>query len=43
MSRFMTETLEDMRRGRQSWRVFLALCTTSFALTIGAVTLQRLV
>lgn len=43
MNRFMTETLEDVRRGRESWRVFITLCTTSFALTIFALTLPRLV
>ena len=42
MNRFLTDTLNDIRRGRESWRVFVALCTTSFALTIFALTLPRL-
>jgi hypothetical protein len=33
----MTATIEDIRRGRESWRVFVALCTPSFALTIFAL------
>lgn len=42
MTRFMTETLNDIRRGRESWRVYVASCTSSFALTIFALTLEHL-
>lgn len=39
MNRFVTETLNDIRRGRESWRVFVALCSPSFLLTILALNL----
>lgn len=39
MNAFVIETLEDIRRGRETWRVFVALCTTSFVVTIFALTL----
>lgn len=42
MTRFMTETLIDIRRGRESWRVFVAFCAPSFALTIFVLTIQQL-
>lgn len=39
MTRFMTNTLTDIRRGRESWRVFVAFCAPAFAFTV--VTLIR--
>ena len=42
MSRFVTETITDIRRGRESWRVFVAFCAPSFVLAVVAATLQRL-
>ena len=43
MSRFLNDTLSDIRRGRESWRVFAAVCTPAFALTLLALTLQHLI
>ena len=43
MTRFMTNTLQDIRRGRESWRVFVAFCAPSFVITVFALTLQQLV
>ena len=43
MSRFLNETLVDIRRGRESWRVFVAVCTPALALTLLALTLQQLI
>lgn len=34
MSRFLNETMTDIRRGRESWRVFVAFCAPSFALAV---------
>ena len=42
MNRFLTETITDIRRGRQSWRVFLAFCAPSFALAMFAAMLQHI-
>ena len=33
MSRFFTATVEDLRWGRQSWRVFSTLSAFAFALS----------
>jgi hypothetical protein len=43
MSRFINDTLSDIRGGRESWRVFVAFCTPAFVLTLLALTLQHLV
>ena len=40
MTRFMTDTLTDIRRGQQSWRVFVALCTPAFAVTVLVLTIR---
>lgn len=37
MSRFMRITLKDIRRGQQSWRVYLALCGPSFLIAMFVV------
>lgn len=42
MNRFLTETLTDIRRGRETWRVFVAFCAPAFALALLSATLQRL-
>ncbi len=34
MSRFLNETITDMRWGRESWRVFIALGGPAFALAV---------
>ena len=34
MSHFLTETITDMRCGRQTWRVVLTLCAPSFAAAV---------
>lgn len=44
MTRFLNETMTDIRRGRQTWRVLVAVCTPSFVLAVlTAAALQRLV
>jgi hypothetical protein len=42
MTRFLTDTLTDIRRGRESWRVFVAFCAPSFVLAVCAALIQRL-
>ena len=34
MSRFVNETISDMRSGRESWRVFIALGGPAFAIAV---------
>lgn len=34
MSRFLNETLSDMRGGRETWRVFIALGGPAFAIAV---------
>lgn len=34
MSRFLSATVTDMRNGRESWRVFLALGGPAFAVAV---------
>ena len=41
MSHFMTETLSDLRGGRETWRVRVAFAVASFAVAFGT-TLIRL-
>ena len=41
MSRFMTHTISDLRGGRESWRVLIAITVPAFALAF-AFTLVRL-
>lgn len=41
MSRFLNATMSDIRSGRETWRVFVALGAPSFALAV--VTAIRLV
>ena len=42
MTRFMTNTLSDIRRGRESWRVFVAICAPAFVITVFALTVKHL-
>ena len=34
MSMFMKATIHDLRGGRQTWRVFVSLCTPAFAIAV---------
>ena len=34
MSRFVNETISDMRSGRESWRVLIALAGPAFAIAV---------
>jgi hypothetical protein len=34
MSRFLNETMSDIRDGRETWRVFVACCGPAFAVAI---------
>ena len=34
MTQFLQHTLSDLRTGRETWRVFTALCSISFTLAI---------
>lgn len=40
MSRFMNATITDMKSGRETWRVLVALCTPAFVLTIAVAVAQ---
>ncbi len=40
MSRFLNETISDMRGGRETWRVFIALLGPAFALAVAVALLQ---
>ena len=42
MSRFFNETITDIRRGRETWRVFVALCAPSFVLAVASAVLLHL-
>ncbi len=42
MSRFLNDTLTDIRGGRESWRVFVAVCAPSFIVAVVFAALQRL-
>jgi len=40
MSRFLNETLSDIRRGRETWRVFLLLAGPAFLVAIATTLAQ---
>lgn len=40
MSHFMNETMSDIRSGRETWRVFVALAGPAFAIAIVMSLLQ---
>ena len=40
MSRFVKETISDIRGGRQSWRVVVSMTVPAFAVSILAAILQ---
>lgn len=42
MSHFLSQTMTDIRRGRESWRVFVALCAPSFAMAVAVALALRL-
>ena len=42
MSHFLNQTMTDIRRGRESWRVFVALCGPAFALAIAVAAMGHL-
>lgn len=41
MSEFIQETVTDLRRGRESWRVHLLLAIPSFLLAMGLALASR--
>ena len=41
MSRFLNETLSDLRGGRETWRVFVILTSPAFVVAV-AVTLVQM-
>jgi hypothetical protein len=41
MTRFLNQTMYDIRGGRQTWRVFLALGVPSFAVAVAAALLEK--
>ena len=43
MAHFLNETLTDIRRGRETWRVFVAFCAPSFALTVATAALSQII
>jgi hypothetical protein len=40
MSRFLNETLSDIRRGRETWRVFVLFGGPAFVVAIAATLAQ---
>ena len=42
MNAFLDSTIRDIRSGRQSWRVFLAVCTPSFVVAVAATALRQI-
>ena len=40
MSRFLSDAVSDMRSGRETWRVFLALGGPAFAVAVATALLQ---
>ena len=40
MSRFLNQTMNDVRSGRESWRVFVAFGAPSFVVAIVATLMQ---
>jgi hypothetical protein len=40
MSRFLSAAVSDMRSGRETWRVFLALGGPAFAVAVATALLQ---
>lgn len=41
MTTFLTTTVQDLRGGRQSWRVVLACCAPSFLIALTFSLLHR--
>ncbi|HEX7154129.1 MAG TPA: hypothetical protein VF618_21760 [Thermoanaerobaculia bacterium] len=40
MSRFLNETMTDIRRGRETWRVFVAVGAPAFIVAVAATLMQ---
>ena len=40
MSRFLNATVSDMRSGRETWRVFVALSGPAFAVAVATALMQ---
>lgn len=40
MSRFLNETMSDIRRGRETWRVFVFLGSPAFLLAVTTALLR---
>lgn len=40
MSRFLNETIKDIRGGRETWRVFIALAGPAFFVAVAMSMLQ---
>jgi hypothetical protein len=40
MTDFLINTVTDMRQGRESWRVFLFLCTLAFLGAVASAVMQ---
>ncbi len=40
MSRFLNETMSDIRSGRETWRVFVALAGPAFAIAVTMTLMQ---
>jgi len=41
MTAFVKETVSDIRRGRESWRVLFLFSSLSFAISVAAALAQR--
>jgi hypothetical protein len=37
MSHFLHETVSDIRHGRETWRVFVTLCSAAFVIAVSFV------
>ena len=42
MSHFFNATLSDLRRGRETWRVFVALGSPSFFVAVAVALLRQI-
>jgi len=41
MPAIVNHTISDLRTGRQSWRIYLLVCSPSFAAALAVATLVR--
>lgn len=42
MSEFLNETISDIRRGRETWRVFIAFCTPAFVMAVAVAVMRNI-